>query len=62
MAMICKTGGSECSGCMGCESTVTDFIRCECCRTEIYDRDECYKVGDDYYCDECVHRTVWKAG
>ena len=30
---------------------------CECCGDDIMEGEDCYMIGDTYYCDGCVMRT-----
>lgn len=30
---------------------------CACCGESIMEGEACYKIGEDYYCEECVTRT-----
>lgn len=52
MAMICKSGVKECTGCMGCHSESQDII-CEICGKEC---DDMYfnKYSEIVGCDRCI--------
>lgn len=31
---------------------------CACCGEEVYEGDDCYRIGDLYYCEGCVESTT----
>ena len=49
MAISCKKGKGECTGCGGCK----ELIYCCNCDGTIDTNDKYYKYLDDYYCENC---------
>ena len=32
--------------------------KCKYCKADLLEGDEVHKIGDDYYCDDCVEHTT----
>lgn len=43
MAMICRSGASECDGCMSCQEQIAVYT-CAGCGEEIYEGEDYYKI------------------
>lgn len=52
----CGRIGGHAAGCPEREPKV--WRKCSECGGEIYYGDDCFKVGDDYYCESCCSKTT----
>lgn len=59
MAMPCIRPGRLCDGCMSCQETA--YTTCEGCGGEIHEGQDCYRMGNGYWCEDCVVPTMWEA-
>ena len=53
MAMLCRNGWAECSGCMACQDN-TAAARCCECHTNLYPGEDAHGAGGLHFCDDCV--------
>lgn len=51
--MLCVNGTKECDGCGMCE-TRKEVTVCDECGDPLYEGEEAYVIGGNYYCESCI--------